>query len=34
MVQYNVANHDIEDILKKFNPKQNKCLENEELAKL
>ena len=34
MSHYNVANHDIEDILKKFNPKQNKCLENEELAKL
>ncbi len=34
MVQYNVSTHDIEDILKKYNPNQNEYLENEDIAKL
>ena len=31
-LQYNVPNHDIEDIMKKYNPNHNESLENEEVA--
>ena len=31
-LQYNVTNHDIEDIMKKYNSNHNETLENEELA--
>ena len=31
-IQYNGINHDIEDILKKYNPNHNETLENEDLA--
>ena len=32
LIQYNGINHDIEDILKKYNPNHNETLENEDLA--